>query len=72
MITTSALVLRHSDWRDYDRMVTLFSPTMGRVEAVVRGCRRPRSPLIHAAQIFNAGEFTISEAKAATRSPPAR
>ena len=63
MITTSALVLRRSDWRDYDRMVTLLSPTMGRVEAVVRGVRRPRSPLIGAAELFCAGEFTLSESK---------
>ncbi len=63
MITTSALVLRRSDWRDYDRMVTLLSPTMGRVEAVVRGCRKPRSPLINAAEPFCAGEFTLVESK---------
>ena len=63
MIALSAVVLRRSDWRDYDRMVTLFSPTMGRVEAVVRGCRRPKSPLINAAEPFCAGEFTLSESK---------
>ncbi len=63
MITTSALVLRRSDWRDYDRMVTLLSPTIGRVEAVVRGVRRPRSPLIAAAELFCAGEFTLIESK---------
>ncbi len=63
MITTKAMVLRRSDWRDYDRMVTLFSPDMGRVEAVVRGCRRPRSPLINAAEPFCAGEYTLSEEK---------
>jgi len=63
MITTKALVLRRSDWRDYDRMVTLLSPTMGRVEAVVRGCKRPRSPLMNAAELFCAGEYTLVEAK---------
>jgi DNA repair protein RecO (recombination protein O) len=64
MITTGALVLRRSDWRDYDRMVTLFSPTLGRVEAVVRGCRRPRSPLMGAAEYFSAGEYTLVESHA--------
>ena len=63
MITTKALVLRRSDWRDYDRMVTLLSPDMGRVEAVVRGCRRPRSPLMNAAELFCAGEYTLVESK---------
>jgi DNA repair protein RecO (recombination protein O) len=63
MITTNALVLRRSDWRDYDRMVTLLSPTMGRLEAVVRGCKRPKSPLINAAEPFCAGEFSLVEAR---------
>ena len=63
MITTKALVIRRSDWRDYDRMVTLLSPAMGRVEAVVRGCKRPRSPLLNAAELFCAGEYTLAEAK---------
>ncbi len=63
MITTKALVLRRSDWRDYDRMVTLLSPEMGRIEAVVRGCRRPKSPLINAAEPFCAGEFSLVEAR---------
>ena len=39
------LVLRHADYADYDRMVTLFSPEYGRIDAVARGCRRPKSPL---------------------------
>ena len=28
-LNTSALVLRHADYADYDRMVTLFSPDTG-------------------------------------------
>lgn len=63
MLVTDALVLRRSDYRDYDRMVTLLSPTMGRVEAIVRGCRRPRSPLMNAAEPFCAGEYTLLPAK---------
>ena len=33
-LNTSALVLRHADYADYDRMVTLFSPEYGRIDAV--------------------------------------
>lgn len=62
-ITTPALVLRRADWRDYDRMVTLFSPEYGRIEAVVRGCRRPKSPLLNAAEPFCAGEYQILKVK---------
>ncbi|MBQ5771713.1 MAG: DNA repair protein RecO, partial [Clostridia bacterium] len=61
--TTTALVLRRADWRDYDRMVTLFTPEYGRIEAVVRGCRRPKSPLMNAAEPFCAGEYQLMRVK---------
>ena len=58
-VTTPAIVLRRADWRDYDRMVTLFTPAFGRVDAVVRGCRKPKSPLLNAAEPFCAGEYQL-------------
>lgn len=62
-MVTKALVLSRTDWRDYDRMVTLLSPEHGRIDAVVRGCRKPKSPLIGAAERFSAGEFTLIETR---------
>ena len=56
-----ALVLRRSDYSDYDRMVTLFSPDMGRVDAIARGCRRPKSPLVNAVEPFTSGEYQLYE-----------
>ena len=58
-LNTSALVLRHADYADYDRMVTLFSPEYGRIDAVARGCRRPKSPLVNAVEPFVSGEFQL-------------
>ena len=54
-----ALVIRRSDYSDYDRMVTLFSPDMGRVDCIARGCRRPKSPLVNAVEPFTSGEFQL-------------
>ena len=39
-IVTNAVVLRRADYRENDRMLTLFSPTLGRIDALCRGCRR--------------------------------
>ncbi len=58
-VKTSAIVLRRADWREADRIVTLFSPTMGRVEALVRGCRRQKSPLMMASEPFSSGEYVL-------------
>ncbi len=58
-LSTSALVIRRADYSDYDRMITLFSPTMGRIDAIARGCRRPKSQLLNACEPFVSGEFQL-------------
>lgn len=58
-LTTQAIVLRRADYREHDRMLTLLSPSMGRVEAVCRGCKRPQSPLLAASEWFALGEYVL-------------
>lgn len=55
----TAIVLRHVNYREHDRMLTLFSPTRGRIEAISRGCRRARSPLLSASELFALGEYEL-------------
>ena len=58
-IKTNAIVLRYADYRENDRMLTLFSPTMGRMDALCRGCRKQNSPLLAASETFASGEFVL-------------
>lgn len=60
LYTTDAIVLRHANYGDYDRMVTLMSPTLGRIDAIARGSRRPKSALLGATEVFSVGQFTIN------------
>lgn len=62
-VTTQAIVLRHADYREHDRMLTLLSPGMGRVEALCRGCKRPQSPLLAASEWFALGEYVLYTGK---------
>lgn len=62
-ITTNAIVLRRADYRENDRMLTLFSPTLGRVEALCRGCRRQKSPLMAASEVFCTGEYVLYQSR---------
>jgi len=55
----TAIVLRYANYRDNDRMLTLFSPTQGRIEALSRGCRKPRSPILNASEMFALGDFEL-------------
>lgn len=60
-ITTPGIVLRYANYRDHDRMLTLLSPRLGRVDLLSRGCRRPKSPLMPASELFVSGEFVLFE-----------
>ncbi|MBR4710447.1 MAG: DNA repair protein RecO [Clostridia bacterium] len=57
----TAIVLRYANYRENDRMLTLFSPTRGKIEAAARGCRRPKSKLLAASELFALGEFELYE-----------
>lgn len=58
-VSTHAIVLRHVSYRDSDRMLTLFSPTMGRVDVLARGCRKQKSALCSATEVFCTGEYQL-------------
>ncbi|NLI22899.1 MAG: DNA repair protein RecO [Clostridiales bacterium] len=57
--TLQGVVLRHANYRDRDRMLTLLTPDRGRVDVLARGCRKPKSPLMPAAEVFVHGEFVL-------------
>ncbi len=55
--TMRGVVLRHADYREHDRMLTLLTPDRGRVDLLSRGCRRPKSCLMTGSELFVHGEF---------------
>ena len=56
---TQALVTGYTDYRDDDRMLTLFSAARGRIDCKARNCRKPTSKLLACAQPFVFGEFEL-------------
>lgn len=58
--TVEAIVLRTDDFGDANRVVTLFTKEFGKVEANAYGCRRSRSPLSGAMQMFNHISATLA------------
>ena len=61
--TTQAVVLRRSHYRESDRVLTLLTPERGRVEATARGCRKIKSPLMAACELFTLGEYVLYQGK---------
>lgn len=62
-ITTQAIVIKNADYRDNDRMLTLLTPGLGRVDALARGAKKPTSPLLNASELFAFGEYVLYRAK---------
>ena len=57
----TAIVLRHVNYRDNDRMVTLLSPSRGRIDAIIRNCRKPRSHNLNSGELFALGDYMMHE-----------
>lgn len=55
----TAIVLRFVNYKENDRMLTLFSPTQGRIDALARGCRRTKSPILCASDLFCLADFEM-------------
>lgn len=57
----TAIVLRRVNYRDNDRMVTLLSPSRGRIDAIIRNCRKPKSHNLNAGELFALGDYMMHE-----------
>lgn len=59
METHTCIVLRQADYRDNDKMLTLFSRTEGKLGVMARGVRKAGSKLAAAAQPLATGEYEL-------------
>ena len=57
----TAIVLRHANYRDNDRMLTLLSPSRGRLDVMLRNCRKPKSQFLNAGELFALGDYLLYE-----------
>lgn len=60
-LTIPALVLRITDYKERDALVTLLTRDHGRMTVKVRGLRRNNSPHTAACQLLTYSEFTLFE-----------
>ena len=60
-IKTEAIVLQSIDYKDNDKLLTLFSPSLGRITAGIRGVKKPKAKLAFSAQPFCFAEYILAE-----------
>ncbi|OQB24163.1 MAG: DNA repair protein RecO [Firmicutes bacterium ADurb.Bin182] len=61
--TLTAIVTHYVNYRESDRILTLFSLQSGRADVKAEGCRRPKSRLLTASQPFVYGEFVLFKSR---------
>ena len=60
-IKTDAIVLQSMDYKDNDKLLTLFSPALGKITAGIRGVKKPTAKLAFCAQPFCFAEYVLAE-----------
>ena len=60
-LKTEAVVLQTVDYKDNDKILTLFSPTHGKLTAGIRGVKKPTAKLAFSAQPFCFAEYVLAE-----------
>ena len=60
---TEAIIVRRTDFGEADRIVTLYTASYGKVRAVARGARRPRSKLGGSLELFSHTEAQLARGR---------
>lgn len=58
-IITKAIVLSRTDYGEADRILTLLTPDFGKVSAIAKGVRRPRSKLAGGIELLSISTVTV-------------
>jgi DNA repair protein RecO (recombination protein O) len=62
-IVTNAVVLRRINYQEADRIVTFLTSDQGKVTAMAKGVRKPKSKLAGAIELFGLSQITIIPGK---------
>ena len=60
-MTIQGIVLRVTDYKEHDALLTLLTANQGKMTVKARGLRRKNSPLVAPCQLLAYGEFTLFE-----------
>lgn len=60
-MTIQGIVLRVTDYKERDALLTLLTSAQGKITVKARGLRRKNSPLVAPCQLLAYGEFTVFE-----------
>ena len=59
IIKTKGIVLLESNMGDYDKMVSILTPDLGKIGCAAKGSRKPKSPLLAGTQFLSFSDLVI-------------
>jgi DNA repair protein RecO (recombination protein O) len=62
-IRTEAIVLRRSDFGEADRLLTLYSPTHGKLRAIAKGARKPQTRKTGHVELFMRANYLLAKGR---------
>lgn len=60
---TKAIVLRRTNYGESDRIINFITPDHGRVSAIAKGVRKPKSKLAGGLELFAVCDITVAEGR---------
>ena len=58
-VKVNGIILSENNLGDFDKMLTMLTPGVGKISCVAKGARRPKSALLAGTQIFCFGEYLM-------------
>lgn len=58
-VKTKGIIIAEKIMSDFDKMLTILTPNMGKIECVAKGSRRPKSLLMAGTQFLCFGEYLL-------------
>ncbi len=66
IIKTKAIILRESNMGDFDKMLTMLTPDLGKISCAAKGARKPHSSMLAGTQFLSFGEYVLYRGSSAS------
>jgi DNA repair protein RecO (recombination protein O) len=60
---TEAIILRRQDFKEYDRLITVLTPTYGKFTVIAKGVRRPTGRMAGHVELFSRSQMMIARGR---------
>ena len=59
ILKTEGIVLKYSNFGESDKILTILTRNSGKIKAIAKGCRKPKSSLLSSSEVFVFSEFVL-------------